>query len=449
MILVFRSLGLDLRLLDKNGNDVTQKFLKNSIGEQFSEVALSYAGPEQIKEWLLGGKVTSLNLYNSQKKNGDVDALLPDPAGLLSREIFDPQKPWQMGVIKLACPIDHPLMKEEYLGPKGNPEDYMLDSIAVLPVRFRQERLGIARDFQNDLNILYRNVLQINSQLKTVLDDENSNDELQDFLKKRLFNAVKKLFSVDRKYRNRRRGIIDILKGKEALVRGHMLGKRVDYSGRAVIIGDSSLSLDEASIPDELWDKILPDVPRDEKPLVLLNRQPSLHRYSIQAFRVSTHRRGNVICINPFVCKPFNADFDGDTIAIHVPRTDPAKTEAEKLLPSRNLLSNANGKMVLGFDKDFALAAAYITFNKDSVSDHDEVPFTSECDVPLEGKDYWEEVTVQGIKTTAGRLRLKRLFGDIPILNRCMDKRDWFQNLERLTQKASKENPEILIKICP
>ena len=359
-----------------------------------------------------------------------------------------PQKPWQMGLIKLACPIDHPLMKKEYLGPKGNPKDYMLDSIAVLPVRFRQERLGIARDFQNDLNILYRNVLQINSQLKTVLDDENSTDELQEFLKKRLFNAVKKLFSVDRKYRNRRRGIIDILKGKEALVRGHMLGKRVDYSGRAVIIGDPSLSLDEARIPDELWDKILPDVPKDEKPLVLLNRQPSLHRYSIQAFRVSTHRRGDVICINPFVCKPFNADFDGDTIAIHVPRTDLAKNEAEKLLPSRNLLSNANGKMVLGFDKDFALAAAYITFNKDSVSDHDEVPFTSECDVPLEGKDYWEEVTVQGIKTTAGRLRLKRLFGDIPILNRCMDKRDWFQNLERLTHKASKEDPEILIRFA-
>ena len=163
---------------------------------------------------------------------------------------------------------------------------------------------------------------------------------------------------------NHRRGIIDILKGKEALVRGHMSGKRVDYSGRAVIIGDPALSLDEARIPDELWDKILPDVPKDEKPLVLLNRQPSLHRYSIQAFRVSCHRRGDVICINPFVCKPFNADFDGDNIAIHVPRTDQAKNEAEKLLPSRNLLSNANGKMVLGFDKDFALAAAYITYNQ-------------------------------------------------------------------------------------
>ena len=159
LILVFRSLGLDLRLLDKNGKNVTQNFLKTSIGEQFSEVALSYAGSDQIIEWALGGQVTSLNLYNSHKKNGDGDALLPDPMGLLSRVIFDPQKPWQMGVIKLACPIVHPLMKK-YLGPKGNPEDYKLDLIAVLPVRFRHERLGSARDFQNDLNVLYRNILQ-------------------------------------------------------------------------------------------------------------------------------------------------------------------------------------------------------------------------------------------------------------------------------------------------
>ena len=68
--------------------------------------------------------------------------------------------------------------------------------------------------------------------------------------------------------------------------------------------------------------------------------------------------------------------------------------------------------------------------------------------MPLEEKDYWDEVTVQGIKTTAGRLRLKRLFGDIPILNRCMDKKDWFQNLEKLSQKASKENPEIFSRFA-
>ena len=189
LILVFRSLGLDLRLLDKNGNNVTQNFLKNSIGEQFSEVTLSYAGPDQINEWLLGGQVTSLNLVQLPEEKWRCGCAFTRPeAGLLSREIFDPKNPWQMGVIKLSCPIAHPLMKK-YLGPKGNPEDYMLDSIAVLPVRFRQERLGFARDFQNDLNILYRNVLQINSQLKTVLDDENSTDELRELLKSRLIQC--------------------------------------------------------------------------------------------------------------------------------------------------------------------------------------------------------------------------------------------------------------------
>ena len=253
----------------------------------------------------------------------------------------------------------------------------MLDSIAVLPIRFRNERLGFVNDFQNDLNVLYRNVMQKNARLKTLLDDNDSNEELKELLKKALFDSVEKLFSGGRIFGKHRRGIIDILKGKEALVRGHMSGKRVDYSGRAVIVGDPSLSLDEASLPAYLWDKVLPDVPKDEKPLVLLNRQPSLHRYSIQAFRVSSHQQGDVIRINPFVCKPFNADFDGDNITIHVPRTKMAKTESEKLIPSQNLLSQANGQMVLGFDKDIALAAAYITYYQNLESD-DEVPFTRE-----------------------------------------------------------------------
>ena len=155
------------------------------------------------------------------------------------------------------------------------------------------------------------------------------------------------------------------------MIRGHLAGKRADYSGRSVIIGDPAMPLDEAGIPDTIWSQLFPDIDRNENPLILLNRQPSLHRYSIQAFRASWHRRGDVIRLNPFVCKPFNADFDGDTIAVHVPLKPDAIKEAEKLLPSRNLLSQANGKMVLGFDKDLALGAAYLTYDCHIESDED------------------------------------------------------------------------------
>jgi len=426
-------------------NDVTHNFLKRPIGEIFSEVTLSFARPEQMKDWFLGGQISSLYMYANLKKkeinNGDV--LLSDPEGLLSRKIFDPLKPWQMGLIKLECPIVHPLTK--HLNSKHNPENYMIDSITVLPIYFRHERLGFSKDFQDDLNIHYRNVLQKNSQLKTVLEDKKSEKELHDLLKKKLYYAVEKLFSGGRIYGKYRRGIKDILKGKEGLVRGHMSGKRADYSGRAVIVCDSKLQLDEASVPENIWDKILPDVKKTEKPIVLMNRQPSLHRYSIQAFRVSCNGQGDIIGLNPFICKPFNADFDGDTIAIHVPRTAHAKNEAEKLLPTRNLLSQSNGKIVLGFDKDISLSASYITYHPEIDFD-EEIPFTSENELSLEDKDLWDELVINGVRTTVGRLLLRRMFGEVSIPNRRMDKMLWNYSLEKLTGEAITKGSHIIIR---
>jgi hypothetical protein len=442
LILIFRSLGLDLRLLDKHGNNVTQNFLNNSIGEQFEEITLSYAGPDQIAEWEIGGQITSLNLYSPSNNGSKIKGVTPDPEGLLSREIFDPQKPWQMGVIRLTCPVIHPMTK--YLGKTHNAEGYMLDTITVLPISFRNERLGFALDFQDDLNIHYRNIMQRNSQLKSVLADENTDKELKERLNANLTKAVESLFLGGQIFGKSRRGIKDILWGKQGLVRGHMAGKRTDYSGRAVIIGDPTLSLDEAGIPESLWGKILPDVPKKNNPLILLNRQPSLHRYSILAFKASCHNRGDVIRINPFVCKPFNADFDGDAMAVHVPRTAQAKSEVEKLLPSRNLISQANGKTVLGFDKDIALAAAYMTYSP-SIETDDEIPLISEHQVPIADKDCWNELGVQGIKTTAGRLHIKRMFGDVPVLNRCLDKGLWHECMEKLAKKASIEDSQVFV----
>jgi hypothetical protein len=374
LILILKSLGLDLRLRNQSGNDVTQRYIASPTGELFNEVTLSFTKHDQNDDWLIGGQISSLNMYDNLNGKDDFEKILPHPEGLLSRIIFDPRKPWQMGQIPLARSIEHPLA--EHLKSKLDIGDYMLNHLAVLPVYFRHERLGFSKDFQDDLNVHYRNILQINKQLKTVLEDQKAESDLSDVLEKKLRYAVGNLFSGGYLFGKYRRGILDIIKGKKGLVRGHLSGKRSDYSGRAVIVCDPNLPLDEASIPENLWQKILPGANKNEKPVALLNRQPSLHRYSFQAFRLLCHRRDNVIRLNPFVCKPFNADFDGDTIAIHVPRKSEAKIEADKLLPSRNLLSQANGKMVLGFDKDIALAAAYITYHP-VINTDEEVPLSA------------------------------------------------------------------------
>ena len=442
LILMCRSLALDLRLLCST-KDVTENFLKNNEGELFDKIAISFAKPEQVKDWGWGGEIDSVNLYVEKKEDRvpPLDKLYPDPKGLFSRKIFDPKKPWQMGLIELAKPIPHPMTK--YFKGEYNPDDYMLTCIPVLPISFRNERLGFYKTFQDDLNVLYRYVIRQNNILKVLIEKEDTKQDHLDLAQKRLDNAIKHLFFGKIKKGKNRRGIHNILKGKQGLIRGHLIGKRADYSGRAVIIGDASLHLNEAGFPDSIWNKIFPGLEKSEKPLVLLNRQPSLHRYSIQAFRALCHKRGDVICLNPYVCRPFNADFDGDAITVHVPRKPDAIKEAEKLFPTRNLLSQANGKMVLGFDKDIALGAAYLTCDFEIESD-ELVPLTNEEELPLADRNFWDKETVNGIETTVGRLLLRRLFGEVAIKNRSMNQDLWMDSLERLTKLSAQKDLSII-----
>ena len=221
----------------------------------------------------MGGEVKSVNLY-AQKKQDRVlplDKLYPDPEGLLSRKTFDPKKPYQMGLIVLAKPILNPMMiefKGEY-----NPDDYMLSCIPVLPISFRNERLGFYKNFQDDLNILYRYVIRQNTRLRDLGEKEGIDQEKIDQAHQRLSTAVTYLFLggykkyVDGKFKRwirnivdgkSRRCIKDVLEGKKGLIRGHLAGKRADYSGRAVIIGDPTVPLNEAGIPDTIWGSAIP-----------------------------------------------------------------------------------------------------------------------------------------------------------------------------------------------
>jgi DNA-directed RNA polymerase beta' subunit len=129
----------------------------------------------------------------------------------------------------------------------------------------------------------------------------------------------------------------------------------VDYSARAVIVPNPKLDLDEIGLPAHIYDQLLGDLRAKEKPdtpLVLLNRAPSLHKYSIQAAHAIRLDSGDAIQLNPLVCAGLGADFDGDTIAIHAPRSRAAIQEAERLLPSRHLLSVANGSFNLHLAQD-------------------------------------------------------------------------------------------------
>lgn len=212
------------------------------------------------------------------------------------------------------------------------------------------------------------------------------------------------------------RSILGCLEGKYGILRHHLLGKRVDHSGRAVIVPDPALTIDQAGIPFEMAaelfapelrrrlrvrgissaaiegagdaadrsvvSSVLADMLRELEPLVLLNRAPSLHKYNILAFR-PVLRADHVIALPPLIASSFNADFDGDTMAIHLPIGKAAQAEATRLLPSRNLHAVATGSLIVSLGQDYALGALLargiskkqLTLEFDAVS-RDERSFT-------------------------------------------------------------------------
>ena len=429
LILLFRALHLDLRLFNKNGKDVTKIFIENKLGIAFEKASLSWAKDDQIDDWHITNEVTSENLFTSEKGKTATEY---DPNGLYSMIIFPPDYNWQMGKISLAKPVPHP-----------GYNDLHINMIPVLPRIFRIEQDDVT-NYEDDLNILYQHVIVANNKLKHYLDSKNDSEELKWFkiLKKRIEN----LFFGGEVYGKQRKGIYEILRGKKGLIRGHLAGKRADYSGRAVIVADPELALDEIGIPETLWNQFFPDRGKSEKSFILINRQPSLHRYSFQSFRATLHQHGNVVGMNPFVCKPFNADFDGDTVSIHVPRKPAAINEAELLLPSHNLLSQANGKPVLGFEKDIALGVAYITYHP-KINCDDQIRCSTEKDFPLRGRGLWEKVVYQNIETTVGRLLLRRLFTEeVSMQNRSMTSKIWDRLLSDLFAVASStQNSQLII----
>ncbi|HJV32714.1 MAG TPA: DNA-directed RNA polymerase subunit beta', partial [Patescibacteria group bacterium] len=284
------------------------------------------------------------------------------------------------------------------------PEWMIMTVVPVIPPDLRpMVPLDGGRFAASDLNDLYRRVINRNNRLKKLVElnapeviTRNEKRMLQEAVDALIDNSARQSKTVVATTGKKRqlKSLADILKGKQGRFRQNLLGKRIDYSGRSVIVVGPSLQLNQCGLPKmmalelfkpfviskliqrgfvhnirsanrfieadhgEVWD-ILEEVTKDA--LVLLNRAPTLHRLGIQAFQPKLIE-GKAIQIHPMVCPSFNADFDGDQMAVHVPLTEEAKVEArERMLSVNNLLKPATGQPVMRPDKDVIWGIFYMT----------------------------------------------------------------------------------------
>jgi DNA-directed RNA polymerase subunit beta' len=294
---------------------------------------------------------------------------------------------------------------EAFLESGSRPEWMILEVVPVIPPELRPlVPLDGGRFATSDLNDLYRRVINRNNRLKRLIELRAPEIIIRNE-KRMLQEAVDALFDNSRRGRpitgaSKRplKSLSDMLKGKQGRFRQNLLGKRVDYSGRSVIVVGPELKLHECGLPKkmalelfkpfiysklelygmattikaakrilekerpEVWD-VLEEVIREHP--VLLNRAPTLHRLGIQAFE-PVLIEGKAIQLHPLVCAAFNADFDGDQMAVHVPLSLEAQLEARVLMMStNNILSPANGKPIIVPSQDIVLGLYYLTLERE------------------------------------------------------------------------------------
>src|SRR5437762_1748107 len=297
---------------------------------------------------------------------------------------------------------------EAFIESNSRPEWMILEVVPVIPPELRPlVPLDGGRFATSDLNDLYRRVINRNNRLKRLIE-LRAPDIIVRNEKRMLQEAVDALFDNGRRGRiitgaNKRplKSLSDMLKGKQGRFRQNLLGKRVDYSGRSVIVVGPELKLHQCGLPKkmalelfkpfiysklelyglastikaakrmvekerpEVWD-ILEEVIREHP--VLLNRAPTLHRLGIQAFE-PVLIEGKAIQLHPLVCTAFNADFDGDQMAVHVPLSLEAQLEARVLMMStNNILSPANGKPIIVPSQDIVLGLYHITMERPDIA---------------------------------------------------------------------------------
>ena len=374
---------------------------------------------------------------------------------------------------------------ESFLQSGADPEWMIMEVIPVIPPELRPlVPLDGGRFATSDLNDLYRRVINRNNRLKRLID-LRAPDIIVRNEKRMLQEAVDALFDNGRRGRtitgaNKRplKSLSDMLKGKQGRFRQNLLGKRVDYSGRSVIVVGPELKLHQCGLPKkmalelfkpfiysrletyglattikaakraverearEVWD-ILEEVIREHP--VLLNRAPTLHRLGIQAFE-PVLVEGKAIQLHPLVCTAFNADFDGDQMAVHVPLSLEAQLEARVLMMStNNILSPASGKPIIVPSQDIVLGLYYLSLEREgepgagrafaSIGEVEQaldagaisVHAPIRVRVPAPGAD--GRPASRRLETTAGRLAIMQVLPpspDVPrdVVNKVMTKKD-------------------------
>jgi len=393
---------------------------------------------------------------------------------------------------------------ESFRESGNKPEWMMLDVIPVIPPDLRPlVPLDGGRFATSDLNDLYRRVINRNNRLKR-LQELNAPDIIIRNEKRMLQEAVDALFDNGRRGKtitgpNKRplKSLSDMLKGKQGRFRQNLLGKRVDYSGRSVIVVGPELKLHQCGLPKimalelfkpfiynkleerghvttiksakkmvekerpEVWD-ILEEVIREHP--VLLNRAPTLHRLGIQAFE-PVLIEGKAIQLHPLVCSAFNADFDGDQMAVHVPLSIEAQMEARVLMMStNNILSPAHGKPIIVPTQDIVLGLYYLTRERAlahgegrvfsspaevrAAYDHHEVDLQAKITCRMEQYDAeGAPAGKQRVETTVGRVLLSDILPrKIPFsaINKVMDKKT-LGNLIDICYRTSGEKETVLL----
>ncbi|MDA1089034.1 MAG: DNA-directed RNA polymerase subunit beta' [Proteobacteria bacterium] len=374
---------------------------------------------------------------------------------------------------------------ESFISSKTRPEWMILKEIPVIPPELRPlVPLDGGRFATSDLNDLYRRVINRNNRLKRLIELRAPEIIVRNE-KRMLQESVDALFDNGRRGRaitgaNKRplKSLSDMLKGKQGRFRQNLLGKRVDYSGRSVIVVGPELMLHQCGLPKkmalelfkpfiysklelygmattikaakrmlenerpEVWD-ILEEVIREHP--VLLNRAPTLHRLGIQAFEPLLIE-GKAIQLHPLVCAAFNADFDGDQMAVHVPLSMEAQLEARVLMMStNNILSPANGKPIIVPSQDIVLGLYYLSIERDG-EPGEGMAFTGVAEIQQaldvgavtlhsKIKSRYRDVDAKGneiivrVETTPGRMLLSEILPRNPnipfaIINRLLTKKD-------------------------
>ncbi|MDI6792101.1 MAG: DNA-directed RNA polymerase subunit beta' [bacterium] len=357
-----------------------------------------------------------------------------------------------------------------FLKSGNKPEWMILDAVPVIPPELRpMVQLDGGRFATSDLNDLYRRVINRNNRLQRLLDLKAPEIIIRNE-KRMLQEAVDTLFDNSRRGRGVKgpgsrplKSLSDILKGKRGRFRQNLLGKRVDYSGRSVIVVDPRLKLYQCGLPKKmaielfkpfimkkLVDKGLVHniksakrmIEREDKEIwdaleevivghpVLLNRAPTLHRAGFQAFEPILVE-GEAIKIHPLVCTAFNADFDGDQMAVHVPLSIEAQLECEMLMLSiYNILSPANGDPLVVPSQDIVLGCCYLTKDSPrpeklrSYLNFEEVLAAHDAGILSLHTLIEVRMTGSRIKTTTGRLILNEILPpEIGFINKMVNKR--------------------------